>query len=166
MQKEPELTQVEIAKKLGAAQSSVATRIMKLKKNDLIRMCARINFQKLGFLTGVASISTKNEKKVLDFARKCPLFINGVVTIGGRNVFLLFVSENLKTFQNIVDTQIRSLEGVTDVNFAHTVELASPYVGDVVVNPPVSIRPPCGMESFCYNCPADTNYQGSFWRKD
>ena len=81
-----ELSQSEIARFLKISQPAVAARVRKLKNRGIIVCQVGVNFKriKLGFVK--IDLSTKNSGKILKLFEKCPLFLNGFITSGKRNL--------------------------------------------------------------------------------
>ena len=90
----PYLSQVDIVNEIGLTQSSVAVRIEKLKKNQIIETQIGINPLNMGLIIGKVDISTNNPSLILEMFKHCPFFINGFTVSGKDNLCLFFVSEN------------------------------------------------------------------------
>jgi Lrp/AsnC family leucine-responsive transcriptional regulator len=163
LEKNPAITQSEMAKIVGISQSSIAVRLARLRKSGLLRIMAGVDIKRAGLTLGRVDISTKDPAGVISFAKKCPLFVNALVSVGQKNVTLFFVAEGMETFQSLVNDHLGRLESINDIDF----NLVFPYMGEatlpVETNPLTGPTSPCGLP-FCPGCPADPDYKGKFWR--
>lgn len=157
------LSQTEIAKKLGLSQSSIALRLDKLLKSGILRETAGIQLKSLGLEMSRADVSCADPGALLEWASKCPLFINGSIGIGGNNVSLYFTAEDVMMFQYILDEHVRRLAGVSEVHFSPIISWAKDYIVPVKLDLPTTQVPPCGMLPYCPRCPANPNYNGKIW---
>jgi DNA-binding Lrp family transcriptional regulator len=157
------LSQTEIAKKLGLSQSSIALRLDKLRKSGILSETVGIRLEGSGLEMCRVDLACSDAQFVIQWAKSCPLFVNGSSSVGGRNVSLYFISEDVRMFQNIVDEHVRRLEGVSDVHFFPIVTWATDYIVPVKLDVQKSIEPPCHLNPYCPRCPANKNYDGKIW---
>ncbi len=177
MQKDPEISQVEMSKRLGLTQPSISTRLRKLKESGVIALQAGINLRQIDLYVAKVDLSVRNDtNKIRKRFGKCPYCINGFITSGKYNLTFFFVCENISTLEAIVDNSIRPLPEVTDVEFS----IAMAPIKDLIV-PITSFRnengtdsgSPCGVSckdcemwiaNRCLGCPATKEYKGDLWK--
>ena len=165
-----ELSQSEIARSLKISQPAVAARLRKLRKKGVIMQQIGVNLRKtkLGFVK--IDISTKNSGKILKLFEKCPLFLNGFITSGKRNLCLFLVSEDLASLDACVDCHIRSNPNVSDVEFSVILSSARDFVSmlKMMVRAKTEVSPCSGRcdkcsyyrSDRCLGCPSTIYYKG------
>lgn len=162
----PNLTQVELGRQIGVSQSTVASRLSKLEASELLVKSQGINYEVLGLQMCRIDVLTSKVEDVLEWALKCPLFVNGARGLGNEPLTLYFVAEDVKTFRFIVDEHLRKIPGVTDLRFSLISDWARPY--SVLLNLDYNIKEvsPCGVDSFCPKCPSNPEYNGKLWNNE
>ena len=160
---EPKISQLELAKRLGMSQSSVAVRIDKLRKSKLISTTIGVDLTKLGVRMARVDVSTAQIDNVLNWAHRCPLFVNSSLGIGGENLSLLVVAEDIEMFQYMVEHHIRKITGVLDMTFNPILSWSKEEPVSLLLGVQKAKKPPCGMEPYCPRCPANPNYNGRIW---
>jgi DNA-binding Lrp family transcriptional regulator len=160
---DPQISQVELAKKLGMSQSSIAVRLEKLRRSGLIQLSVGLDISKLGIKMGRVDIASIQVDKVLEWANKCPLFVNSTLGIGGENISLFFVAEDMEMFQYLVENHVRKIKGVTNCTFNTILRWSKNDPIALPLGVKKSKAPPCGVEPYCPRCPANPNYNGRIW---
>jgi Lrp/AsnC family leucine-responsive transcriptional regulator len=164
-----ELSQSEIARFLKISQPAVATRIRKLKQRGIITHQVGVNLRKtrLGFVR--VDVSTNNSGEILKLFEKCPLFLNGFVTSGKRNLCLFLVSEDLASLDACIDRHVRSNPKVSDVEFSVVLSSARDFVSPLKMIREKTDFSPCGgrcekcsyyKSKRCLGCPSTIYYKG------
>lgn len=172
--KDANVSQDEIASRIGLSQPSVAMRIRKLKDAGALETQTGIDPFKMGLYMAKVDISSNNTTKVMDMFRGCPYFANGFTVSGRNNLSLFFVSEKITTLEAIVNNHIRSHENVDDVDFNIIISSEKDYVFPANLTPEHVDGAPCGIlrecgecQAFhtekCNGCPATGDYQGWFY---
>jgi len=159
----PQITQVELAKKLAMSQSSIAVRLEKLRTSGLVETSIGLDLSRLGLRMGRIDVATGKVDNVLEWATKCPLFVNSTLGIGGNNVSLFMVSEDMEMFQYIVEHHGRKIRGVTNLSFNPILQWSKDNFVPLQLDVPKRESPPCGLLPFCPKCPANPNYEGKIW---
>jgi DNA-binding Lrp family transcriptional regulator len=165
------ISQDEIAKKIGLSQPSVVMRIKKLRKLGAIESQTGINPLRMGLYVAKVDISSNDTQEILNMFKNCPYFANGFTISGKHNLSLFFVSENIATLESIINSHIRSNKTVTDVDFNIVISSEKDFVVPLVFTHDVVDVPPCGIHTECESCmsykgkkcmgcPATGNYQG------
>ncbi len=160
---DPQISQIELAKKLKMSQSSVAVRLEKLRKSGLIETTVGINLPKLGLKMARVDLSCTQVDKVLEWAEKCPLFVNSTLGIGGENISLFLVAEDVEMFQYLVEQHIRKLRGVMNCKFNTVLRWAKEDPVPLPLMVKKTATPPCGIMPYCPRCPGNPNYDGKIW---
>jgi Lrp/AsnC family leucine-responsive transcriptional regulator len=163
MEEDPFQSQTEIAKKLGLSQSSIALRIDRLRRSGIITDIVGVDIKKLGLEVARADVNCSDPMAILEWSKTCPLFINGSVGVGGTNLSLYFVGEDIEMFQYILDEHLRNLKGVNSVHFSPIVAWAKDYIAGISLDIRRNNEPPCKMGPYCPRCPANPNYDGEIW---
>ncbi len=171
----PELSQSEIAEKIGISQPSVGIRIKKLKEKGALAFIVGTDFKKSGLYLAKIEISAKNTTEIIEKFKDCPYFVNGLVTSGRNNLCFFFMGEDIATIDSIVDTHLRNDPNVKDVKMDIVVAYARSFVLPIKVEVPKTDKPPCGssvvcreclyyITERCLGCPSQKAYRGSFWK--
>jgi Lrp/AsnC family transcriptional regulator len=163
LQSDPDMIQSDIARRLRISQSAVAARLDKLQKSGVFEIFPSLNIARLGLQMGKIDVGTTNLDAVMGWARRCPLLVNASIGVGGQNLSLFFVAEDLEMFQYIVDSHIRRIDGVTDLNFVPILQWAKGFTTQLNLAVAKSETPPCGMAPYCPKCPANPLYNGRVW---
>lgn len=163
------LSQSEITRFLKISQPAVAARLRKLKNRGIIACQIGVNLKKtkLGFVK--IDVSTKNSGKILKLFEKCPLFLNGFITSGKRNLCLFLVSEDLASLDACMDCHIRSNPNVSDVEFSVVFSSARDFISPLKMIRKKTEISPCGgrcdscsyyKSDRCLGCPSTIYYKG------
>jgi DNA-binding Lrp family transcriptional regulator len=123
VQKEPNLTHTEIAKKVNRSQPTIGMRIRKLEESGILKFQAGINLKTMDLFLARVEIQTLNPTETLDLVKKCPFMLNAFRVSGTSNLSILLVSPELEILDNIVNVHFRKnpnvknshLDIITDV---------------------------------------------------
>jgi DNA-binding Lrp family transcriptional regulator len=171
-EKNPDVSQVEIAEQVGLSQPTVGARIGKLKQSGVISTVAGMNLMKVGLKLAKVDVTTKNSIEVLGQFKTCPCFLNGFVVSGKENLCLFFIAEDISTIEAIIDKHIRSNPSVMDVDLSFVVTTINDLILPVRLNVQKEDKTPCGFDcdecdyfttKRCLGCAASTRYKGTFW---
>jgi DNA-binding Lrp family transcriptional regulator len=165
LEEDPKLTDAALARKLHLAQSTVASRRDRLAKRELVIPRVGLNAEEIGLQTGIVEITTTDPETVLEWAKRCPLFINASKSITGNRLSMFFVGEDAEAFHDIIDGHLLKIDGVSDLRFFHVLRWEKGFFAtlDLTITP--SSNPPCGKDPFCTKCPANPSYSGNVWRR-
>lgn len=162
--KDPGASQLNVAKKVGISQSAIALRMEKLRSSELISSLVGLKLEKLGLKMGRVDLSTSDIGMLNTWAEKCPLFVNSSLGIGGPNVSLYILSEDMDMFQYIIEHHIRKLKGVSHLTFLPILTWLKPQYVPVSLDVDKRPSPPCGVFPYCPRCPANPLYDGKIWQ--
>jgi DNA-binding Lrp family transcriptional regulator len=165
LQNNPEISQTELAKKVGLSQSSIALRLSKLSESGLVKNLVVVDYSKLGLDIMRVDIVAKDTAPVIEWARSCPLCVNAAKSIGKNNLSLYFLTEDLETISWIIEKHLWKLDGILECSNTPITSWAwsaapTSYL-DLTIQR--SDMPPCGVLPFCPKCPSRPNYEGKVW---
>ncbi len=172
LEKDPEISQNEIAKAVGLSQPSVGSRIKKLKEMGIISHSYGINVKKAGLYIMKVDVKCRRPKKLLSRFVNCPYFLNGFIVAGDRNLTILFVGEELTTLEAIVDKHIRSDPEVYNVDAGIVVMAEKDTVIPIKLYIDRNAKSPCKVDcgncefwklDLCLGCPVTGHYKGKMW---
>ncbi|OYT34165.1 AsnC family transcriptional regulator [Archaeoglobales archaeon ex4484_92] len=172
LEKDPDISQNEIAKVVGLSQPSVGSRIKKLKEMGIISHSYGINLKKSGLFIMKVDVKCRRPKKLLSRFVDCPYFLNGFIIAGDRNLTVFLASEELTTLEAIVDKHIRSDPEVYNVDAGIVVmaekDAVMPIKLHIVRNSESPCKADCGSCEFwkldlCLGCPVTGHYKGKIW---
>ena len=163
LQENPHLTQAEIAKALGIAQSSAGLRLSRLKRSKVLFETDVINYDLLGMTMCRVDVDTTNPEALMDWCSKCLLFVNSIKGIGKTVMSLFFLGEDFKTFHSIIDEHVRKIDGVRDLEMTIIESWERPFFLKLDLRYSNLEDPPCGTLPFCTKCPANRLYDGRVW---
>lgn len=171
-ERNPDISQVDIAEQVGLSQPTVGARICKLKQSGVISATAGMNLIKVGLKLAKVDITTKNSISVLSQFKECPCFLNGFVVSGKENLSLFFIAEDISTIEAIIDKHIRGHPSVMDVDLGIIITTVNDLVLPVKLNVEKGDKTPCGLDckecdyytsNRCLGCCASKAYKGTFW---
>ena len=170
--KHPKINQVELAEKMGLTQPAISLRLRKLRRmNALNDENAIIDPSILGIKMLCVDIHTRNNEKIIDKARRCPMVMN-CYAMEGNTVSLVAIGESKQFLNCMLHKHIESdgmevssrniIESIKGINVSVDLDqrLEEPPCGD----------PPCieceyyidnGGE--CVGCPLTVYYKGVLW---
>jgi len=163
LESNPNLTPADLSRKLNMAQSTITARLDKLSKAKILNFGYGVSFAEIGLQMAQVNIKTSRPDLVLEWAGKCPLFVNGAKSVAGNNLSLIFVAEDQEGFHELIDEHLLKIEGLINFDFSSILS----WVKGVDVPLDLSLlrtkEPPCGMANFCLKCPANPKYSGKIW---
>lgn len=163
LQLNSKFTQSDLAKELGLSQATIAMRLSKLQNNSLLVQSHAVNYMALGLQMCRVDVQTLDEEKVMTWAIRCPLFVNGSKGLAEKPMSLFFVTEDVDMFHYIVDEHLKKVPGVTGVELTLIRDWVKPYALQLDLDYSNSEKPPCGFDPYCPRCPSNPNYNGRVW---
>ena len=174
LEKDPEMSQSEIAKIVGLSQPSVGSRIKKLKELGIISHAYGLNVKKSGLHILKVDIKCKKPSEIISKLSGCPFFLNGFVVAGDKNLTVFLGGEDLTTLEAIVDKHIRSEPECYNVEAGIIVRSEKDVVMPIKMYIEKSKNAPCGDDSYenceywridlCLGCPITGHYKGKIWK--
>jgi len=174
LEKDPDMSQSEIAKVVGLSQPSVGSRIKKLKELGIVSHAYGLNVKKSGLYVLKVDVKCKRPANILRKLSGCPFFLNGFVVAGEKNLTLFLAGEDLTTLEAIVDKHVRAEPEVYEVEAGIVVRSERDAVMPLKMYIEKGKETPCGdaeCESceywginLCLGCPITGHYKGVLWK--
>ena len=166
----PEMSQTELAERLGISQPAVSARTNKLKEAGVLAHLIGVDVKKAQLFLAKIDMVTTDTEHVLNFLNKCPIYLNGFLTSGRHNLTILLIGENMRSIMSCVDFHLRPKPIIKEMEFNLFVTPIRDFI--------VPIRPildkkkmtPCEkdcssctfyMNTRCLGCPASVHYKGT-----
>lgn len=132
-QDDPEITHVEIAKRVNKSQPAVGARVTKLHRKHLLCTQKGTNFKsediKEKLFMVFVDMATKDPAKLIEEdLKKCPFVINAFKRSGARNMTVVLTSTRMEKLESIIDNHFRSNPDVTNVESAFIVDMAKDLI--------------------------------------
>ncbi|AGK61853.1 transcriptional regulator, AsnC family [Archaeoglobus sulfaticallidus PM70-1] len=173
LERNPEISQNEIAKEVGLSQPSVGARIKKMRELGIINHAYGINLKNAGLYVLKVDLKCRQPRDLINVFSGCPFFLNGFIVAGNKNLTMMFIGEDLSTLEAIVDQHIRPDPNVYDIDVGIVVRAER----DTVVPMRIHIEPadtaPCNsncdvcdywQNELCLGCPITGHYRGKIWK--
>ncbi|RLE56314.1 MAG: hypothetical protein DRJ40_06010 [Thermoprotei archaeon] len=119
LQKDGRLSLVDLGRRVGLRHSSVRSRLIKLVKENLIKVTALLNYKKLDLKLALVGLSVRNLEKNMSKLRnlcQCHHVVYLFQLVGGKyNVLLLFVYRNESKLRAFIEKRIRTIPDIDDI---------------------------------------------------
>jgi Lrp/AsnC family leucine-responsive transcriptional regulator len=166
----PEVSQVDIAERLGVSQPAVSARIRKLKETGVLAYLVGADVKKAQLFLAKIDVGTANTEHVLDLLSKCPLYLNSFLTSGRYNLTILLIGENIRSIMSCVDSHLRPDPIIKEMEFNLFITPIRDFI--VPINPILDKKKtaPCEKDcstctfytnNRCLGCPASIHYKGT-----
>ena len=170
MQKNPHLSQSEIAQHVDLSQPAAYFRIQKLVKKGFLSRFVGVDIKKISLLMAKLDIQVDNPDLMFPLIENCPYILNSYYMDGG-NVFSLFMGGEDKGTIQAVKSNILKSDGFRELHF-HSIRDSK---SNLIM--PLSMvkrrnEPPCMnacqkcdhyVDSTCLACPYTEHYRGTLW---
>lgn len=167
---EPELSQIELSKRLNISQPAVSARIHKLEEKGVLAHLIGADVLKAQVFLAKVDVSTTNVEKTLEFLDRCPLYLNSFLTSGRYNITILLMGENIRSLMSCVDSHLRPHLPIKGMEFNLIVTPVRPFIVPLRPSVKKGNAAPCDAKceacrlyasGRCLGCPASTCYRGS-----
>lgn len=128
LQKDPQITHTEIAKKVNRSQPTIGMRIEKLRKSGVLEFQAGIDLKKSDLVFARADIQTNDPEYIQKLVRKCPFIINAFRLSGILNFSIFLIGQNVRDLDNVVNCHLRNNPEVKKVNLNIVTDIVSDFV--------------------------------------
>ncbi len=128
LQKDPNLTHMEIAEKINRSQPTVGMRIHKLEEKGLLEIQRGVNFKKVDLYLVAVTLRTKDPDEIFEIAKTCPFIINAYKLSGENNIMLFLASSDLQKLDNMVNYHFRLNEKISKVKMEVMVDIAKDLI--------------------------------------
>jgi len=129
IQKTPNLTHTEIAKKVNRSQPTVGMRIKKLEELGVLKFQAGINIKTADMLIARVELQTTNPEAIEQLVQKCPFMFNAFRLSGNSNMSIFITGFKLKDIENIVNFHFRKNPDISNV----VMDIVTGIVNDLVL---------------------------------
>ena len=170
LSQDPEISQVDLARRLGISQPAVSSRIYKLKKTGMLTHFVGMDVKKAQLFLAKIDIVTSDVDHLLDSMDKCPFYLNSFLTSGRHNLTVLLIGENIRSLVSCADSHIRSSPLVKEMEFNVILTPIRNFVVPINFCPEKKQATPCGkncanchlyLNNRCLGCPASVHYRGT-----
>ena len=169
LQNDGRVSSTELAEKIGSSRQTVASRLKRLRDDELVIVKGGLNLMKFGFKMASVGLEVKNEatrKEVEKYLSDCPRVVTIFRTPEKANIHLEVWGENEQT----IASTIESFRDLANVDIVYTHYLGTPIHGNIIINAALnqSNVSPCGMKcvdcyryvnEWCVGCPLSLDYK-------
>ncbi len=107
---------IKIGKSLGLSHVSIRKRLKRLYNNNLIKVTAGINVEKLGFRIATVNAEVEGHERLAELLErfsKCPRIIFMTTTTGAYNLMTIMIAEDVDTLNAIIEVcSVRTQTGI------------------------------------------------------
>lgn len=170
----PKISQVELAEKVGLTQPAISLRLRKLRRLNVLNDAnAIIDPHILGIKMLHINIHMKNNAKIVEKARRCPMITN-CYTMAGNNVSLVVIGESKQFLNCMLHRHIEMDSTETDTsNIIESIKGINASVDlDQRLEKLPCGDPPCTECEYyvdnggeCVGCPLTVYYKGTLWKR-
>ena len=128
VQKNPGVSQEEIARKVRLSQPSVGARLKKLQNKGVLCTVNGVNFRVVDLYFAKVDISSTDTASIIREFKDCSFFINALITSGRYNLCLFFMATDLKRLEGIVNHHLRNNSLVKEVELNIVISTAKDFV--------------------------------------
>lgn len=124
VQKNPNISQDEIARRVKLSQPSVGARL----KKGVLSTINGVNFRVVDLHLAKVDISSTDTTSIIQEFQDCSFFINALITSGKYNLCLFFMATDLKRLEGIVNHHLRNNPKVKEVEHNIVISTAKDFV--------------------------------------
>lgn len=128
LQKNPHISQEDIAKKIKLSQPSVGARIRKMQQKGILHVINGVNFRIVELNLAKVDVYATDTTAIIKEFKDCPFFLNALITSGKYNLCLFFMATDLKRLEGIVNHHLRGNPKVKDVELNIVISAAKDFV--------------------------------------
>jgi Lrp/AsnC family transcriptional regulator, leucine-responsive regulatory protein len=134
LQNNPNVSQKDMAEKIGLSQPSVGARIRKLQQKGVLQTVSGVNFRVVDLSLAKVDINATDTTAIVKEFKDCPFFINALILSGRYNLCLFFMATDLKRLEGIVNYHLRGNPKVKDIEMNIVISTAKDLVLPLNVN--------------------------------
>lgn len=150
VQRNPDVSQEEIARKIKLSQPSVGARIRKLQEKGILHIVNGVNFRVVDLSLAKVDVNATDTTAIINQFKDCPFFINALITSGKHNLCLFFMATDLKRLEGIVNHHLRGNPKVKDVELNIVISTAKDFV--LPLNIDYENKNQTSCEQHCKDC--------------
>lgn len=155
IQKDANISQEEVAKKIKLSQPSVGARIRKLHEKGILHTVNGVNFRVVNLSLAKVDIHSTDTAAIIREFKDCPFFINALITSGKYNLCLFLMATDLKRLEGMVNHHLRGNTKVKDIQMNIVISTAKDFVMPLNIDYENKNQICCEQE--CRNCIEDTD---------
>jgi DNA-binding Lrp family transcriptional regulator len=115
IEENPNMSQNEIASKMGLSQPAVGIRLHKLRQKGILSSVVGMNFKKVKLFLAKVDVATNDTERVIKSFDQCPFFLNGLIVTGTDNLCLFFMSPDMTVLEGVINYHLRAHPSVKNV---------------------------------------------------
>ncbi len=115
LQENPQLTEEELAEKLGLSTEIVGARITKLLRANLLEKRYGVSFKKTDLVLARVDFYAKNPDQVMKQFGNCPFGLNLYKISGSRNFSIELVGADMTQIEGIIDACFRTNPNIENI---------------------------------------------------
>lgn len=150
IQKNPGISQDEMARKVRLSQPSVGARIKRLYGKGILNTVNGVNFRIVDLQLAKIDLTSTDTKSIIGEFRDCPFFLNALITSGRHNLCLFFMATDLKRLEGIVNRHLRSNTKVKEMELNLVISTAKDFVLPMNIDYDNKKQVSCSQD--CANC--------------
>lgn len=150
LQKDPKISQEEIAKKIKLSQPSVGARIRKLQEKGILHIINGVNFRVVDLSLAKVDVNATDTTAIINEFKDCPFFLNALITSGKYNLCLFFMATDLKRLEGIVNYHLRGNSKVKEIELNIVISTAKDFV--LPLNIDYENKKQLDCEQHCKDC--------------
>ena len=116
IQKDPNITHTELAKRVGRSQPTIGIRVKKLEKSGLINYQAGINIKNSEFYFSKIDVETKHPDEICELVEKCPFMLTAFRLSGKTNLNIIAVNPELLGIERVVNYYLRDRDDILNLS--------------------------------------------------
>jgi len=155
IQKNPKISQEDIAKTIKLSQPSVGARIRKLQQKGILHNINGVNFRVADLSLAKVDVSSTDTAAIIKEFKDCPFFLNALITSGTHNLCLLFMATDLKRLEGIVNHHLRGNPLVKNIEMNIVISTAKDLV--IPLNIDYENQKQISCEQDCERCIGEEN---------
>lgn len=136
IQRDPNLTHSQIAKKINRSQPTVGMRIKKLEKSGILQFQAGLNLKNTSYYLAKVNLQSSDSNSIIRIIRSCPYMIHGYRLSGISNFVIIIAYPTLKGLDKIVNYHFRKNSNVNKIE----IEIITDIINDFVIPVDFKVR--------------------------
>jgi Lrp/AsnC family leucine-responsive transcriptional regulator len=147
IQKDPNITHTELAKRVGRSQPTIGIRVKKLEKLGMITYQAGINLKDSEFYFSKIDVETSHPDEICDIVEKCPFMLAAFRLSGKTNLNIIAVNPELLGIEKVVNYYLRDRDDILNLS----VNLITKTTNNIVLplNLDFKICKDCKLNNYC-----------------
>jgi Lrp/AsnC family transcriptional regulator, leucine-responsive regulatory protein len=144
IQKEPMISQEEIAAKIKLSQPSVGARIRKLRERGVLHTINGVNFKVVDLKLAKIEVMSTDTNAIIDQFKNCPFFVNAMTLSGKYNLCLFFMATDIESLDKLVTCHLRTNPMVKDMEMNIVISTTKDFVMPLNINFDEAEKMGCG----------------------